>query len=373
MTLKPNSVIEAITNYYKEHPSCHNRAIHEFGEKTSALVDQSRKKIDKYINAPKDTSVIFTKNTTESLNLVAQIIDFKENDIVLTTQLEHNSNLLPWQFLKIRKNISYQQIPISPDCEELDLEAIESYFSKNKIKLLSIFHTSNVTGMTLPVKDLVKIAHKHGALVLLDAAQSLAHQNIDVQDLDVDFMAASLHKAFGPTGVGILYGKKELLERAVPPYVGGEGILDVTFETCTLESSPKKFEVGLQNYAGIIGSGAAIDYLKGVNFKSYKDYILNLNQMLFNELGSCSNIKTLGPKQAKNRSGIFNFIIENKNSAELSLILSKSSRIMMRSGVHCAHSWYHTHNLSPSIRLSLSIYNTEDEIRYFISEFKKLL
>lgn len=373
MTLKPDSVIDAITKYYKEHPSCHNRAIHEFGEKTSKLVDQSRQKISKFINCEKDNQIIFTKNTTESLNIISNIIDLKEGDIVLTTQLEHNSNLLPWQFLKIKKNIVYQQIPISPDLESLDLALIEEFFKNNNVKALSLFHTSNVTGLSLPIKEITKIAHKYGVLVILDAAQALSHTQIDVQDLGVDYMACSIHKAFGPTGVGILYGKKELLEKAIPPLVGGEGILDTTYLTCTLESSPKKFEVGLQNYAGIIGSGAAIDFLKKINFRSYQQYLQSLNQSLTDDLLSLDSIKLIGPKSASLRSGVCNFIIKNKNPAEIGLLLSKTSRIMLRSGVHCAHSWYHEYNLSPSMRVSLSLYNTQEEVDTFISELKKFI
>ena len=370
MTLKPQIVIDEITEYYTKHPSCHNRATHEFGDLTTNKVDKARDFISKAINCRQDESIVFTKNTTESLNLVANSIDFKKGDVVLTTDLEHNSNLLPWQFLKVKKGITFVQIPITPDQEAFDLELFKEILSKGKVKLVSLFHISNITGIELPIKEITELAHANGALVLLDAAQSVPHKRIDVQDLDIDFMAFSFHKAYGPTGMGALYGKASHLEKWIPFLVGGEGIEDTTYETCVLSSSPKKFEVGLQNYAGIIGSGAAFKWLSKIKLDKAHDHVLELNNYISSEVLKLNGVTILGPKEAKLRNGIINFTLNDRNPAEISLMLSKLGKVMTRSGVHCGHSWFHKYELQPSLRVSLSFYNTKEEADKFIEIIK---
>jgi cysteine desulfurase/selenocysteine lyase len=373
MTLKPNSVVKAIVDYYQDHPSCHNRAVHEFGEITTKKVENSRSLINKYINCRPGESIVFTKNTTESINMVANLVNFSEGDIVLTTDMEHNSNMLPWQFLKIKSKVSFQQVPVNPKSSGFDFGYYEEVLKTNKVKLVSMFHISNITGMRLPIKEITKMAHKYGALVLVDAAQSMAHINVDIQDLDIDFMAFSIHKMYGPTGVGILFGKKELMKSGVPKYVGGEGIIDTTYDSCTLEESPKKYEVGLQNYAGIIGAGETIKYLSKINLKKAHQHILSLNEFLTNELTAHKDITILGPQEPKSRNGVVNIVVGNRKPEEIGLLLSKMKRIMVRSGVHCGHSWYHKYNLKPSLRISLSFYNTKEEVQVLVKTLKDLL
>jgi cysteine desulfurase/selenocysteine lyase len=373
MTLKPNDVINSIAEYYENHPSCHNRAVHEFGEMTTKKVETSRELINKYINCRSDESIIFTKNTTESINMVSQFLSFEEGDIVVTTDMEHNSNMLPWQFLKLKKKVAFEKIPIDPKCESFDFELFERVLRSKRVKLVSIFHMSNITGMKLPIKEIVKLAHSYGALVLLDAAQSMAHFKVDVQELDVDFMAFSIHKMYGPTGVGVLYGKTELLKKAIPVVVGGEGIVDATYETCTLAETPQKFEVGLQNYAGIIGAGAAIKFLSKINLSKAHEHILKLNKKLTNAVDGIEGLEVIGPQESTKRNGIINLSIKNKKPEEIGLLLSKMERIMVRSGVHCGHSWFHKYNLTPSLRVSLAFYNTEEEIDLLINTLKRLM
>jgi cysteine desulfurase/selenocysteine lyase len=373
MTLKPDSVIKAIVDYYQDHPSCHNRAVHEFGETTTKKVEESRTLINKYINCRNDESVIFTKNTTESINMVSSIVKFSEGDIVLTTDMEHNSNMLPWQFLKIKRKVTFHQIPIAPSDSTFNFEYFEEILKTGKVKLVSLFHISNITGMTLPINEITLLAHKYGALVLLDAAQSMAHQKVDVQDLNVDFMAFSIHKMYGPTGVGILYGRKNLLMNGVPINVGGEGIVDTTYDTCTLEETPKKYEVGLQNYAGIIGAGATIKYLSKINLKKAHKHVLSLNEMISKEVVTMDHIEVIGPENHEERNGIVNLNIKNRKPEEIGLLLSKMKRIMVRSGVHCGHSWFHKYNLNPSLRISLSFYNTKEEVEVFKNTITSLM
>lgn len=373
MSLKPDQVIEAVADYYKLHPSCHNRAVHEFGEKTTKKVKQARVLINKYINSRPDESIVFTRNTTESINMISKLVDLREGDIVLTTDMEHNSNMLPWQFLSIEKKVKFQQVPITATDCDFNLAYYEQILKTKKVKLVSIFHVSNITGMELPVKQITELAHRYGAKVLLDAAQSMAHQKVDVQDLGIDFMAFSIHKMFGPTGVGVLYARGDFLKKAIPINVGGEGIVDTTYNTCTLEKSPEKYEVGLQNYAGIIGAGEAIKYLEKIPLEKAKAHIHFLNEKITMALDEMKNIQIIGPPSAKSRAGIINFMLKDKKPEEISLLLSKMARIMVRSGVHCGHSWYHRNALKPSIRVSLSFYNTEEEVDILIRNLKALM
>ena len=373
MTLKPDVVIDAITEYYKKHPSCHNRATHEFGELTTKKIESSRSIINKYLNCRADESIVFTKNTTESINMVANLLDFKKGDVVLTTDLEHNSNMLPWQFLKVKKGITFVQMPISPEANEFDLCEFESILKKGSIKLISLFHISNITGLELPIKEITRLAHENGALVLLDAAQSIPHRQVDVQDLGIDFMAFSIHKAYGPTGMGVLYGKKKFLDSWIPVTVGGEGISDTTYDSCTLSESPEKFEVGLQNYAGIIGSGAATKWLSKIKLEKAHEHVSKLNAELSEGLSGIPSVRFIGPSDPSKRNGIVNFLAGERNPAELSVMLSRMGRILTRSGVHCGHSWFHKYDLKPTLRASLSFYNTSSEVQTFLKYMRDLV
>jgi cysteine desulfurase / selenocysteine lyase len=363
MTLKPDTVVDEIIDYYKNHPACHNRALHEFGKITTEKVEATRKNISRYLNCKSGSeSIVFTKNTTESINMIANMMSFEEGDIILTTDLEHNSNILPWQFLSVKKRITFKQVSVNPETTEFNFEEFENVLRTNKVKLVSLFQISNITGIALPIQEITKMAHRYGALVLLDAAQSLSHVKIDVQELDVDFMALSIHKSFGPTGMGLLYGKKNLLENFTPFYVGGEGVTDTNYDSCVLERSPERFEVGLQNYAGIIGAGAAIKYLSNINLKKAHSHIVELNQSLADQLKIANEVSVIGPENAHDRNGILNLKILDKDPYEIAMFLSKKSRIMVRSGVHCGHSWYHKYELAPSLRISFSIYNIKEEV-----------
>ena len=239
--------------------------------------------------------------------------------------------------------------------------------------MVSIFYTSNVTGATNPVKDIIDISHQHNALTLLDAAQAVQHRVVDVKELDVDFFVFSIHKMVGPTGVGVLYGKNHLLDSLPQINVGGESAENVTFSSFLPSKPPEKFEAGLQNYAGIIGAGAAADYLRqlGLNNISQQEY--SLNCLLTEEIKKISNIILLGPSDPGLRGNILNFIIEGMNSNEIAHILDETNNVMVRSGMHCAHSWYNKEVVPPSIRVSFCFYNTEEEVRIFIEALKKII
>lgn len=372
MTLKPQVVIDELVSYYEEHPSCHNRAIHSFGELTSQKYSQARIKVKNFINADSEESVIFTKNTTESINIIAKGLGLKKNDCVLTSDIEHNSNFLPWQFAVHSSEINHLTFEITKS-GEFDLINYEKILLKNDVKLVSTFFTSHVLGITLPIKEMCSIAHKHGALFFLDAAQAAGHQKIDVKDLDIDFIAFSFHKIFGPSGIGCLYGKYDLLDKIEPLIFGGETVLDVTETSCVMAQLPAKLEAGLQDYSGAMGAGAAVEFIETIGFKFIQQKDLELNQLFTEQLLKIPRVTILGPEQANARGSIINFNVMGMDCGELSIMLSKSKNIMVRSGVHCAHNWFNKNKLSPSLRISTSIYNSKKDVMDVVDVLKTIL
>jgi cysteine desulfurase / selenocysteine lyase len=363
MTLKPRAVLKEMQSYYENHPSCHNRAQHSFGLETTKLVREARATIARQLGAKTAEEIVFTRNTTEALNLVARGLRLRQGDVVLTTDFEHNSNLLPWQFLARREGIVHRTVAISPQDGTIDLIEFENALASNPVKLVSVFHTSHVTGITLPIREMAQIAHRHGALIMVDAAQALGHGPLNAGELDVDFLAVSFHKAFGPTGMGALYGKSQALRLLEPVYAGGETVLDTDYDTCVLAEVPERFEAGLQNYAGVLGAAAAMSYLGSLDPVLIKRHILSLNATLTEELRDCTRVRLLGPSAAEGRGAIFNFVFESMAAPELAVLLDQSHAIMARSGAHCCHAWFRKNELPASLRLSFSIYNTVEEVR----------
>ena len=372
-TLRPTNVIEVGNNYYYDHPACHNRAVHKFGQQTTKEYEAARKEVQRFLGAAKMEEIVFVKNTTEGINLVANGLDLKKGDIVLTTNMEHNSNLIPWQILSSKLGIQHRLIDIAKNDESFNLNAYKQAFLNNKIRLVSVFHTSNVTGMTLPIKEMVQIAHENGALFLLDAAQSIAHQKINVRDLDVDFLAFSFHKTFGPSGFGALYGKLDLLQKLNPLCYGGETVLDADYNSFTFSETPFRFEAGLQNYSGAMAAAESLRYIDRLGLESFQEHEVILNRYVTNELLKHSSVEIIGPKNPELRSSIVNFQIKNKDMGELSILLDNSKNIMTRSGFHCCHAWYHKEQLSPSLRLSFSVYNNLKEAEIFVSVLDQII
>ncbi len=372
MTLKPQMVINSITEYYSSHPSCHNRAVHKFGKLTSDKFKDARSITSKFIGSKKDKQVIFTKNTTEGLNFLAHSLKLKKGDIVLTSDFEHNSNLLPWQFLTQRNEIDHRTFSIDPETGNPNLKEFEDILKTGKVKVVSTFHTSHVMGTSLPIKEMVELSHKYGAIFILDAAQAISHCEVNVSELNVDFMAFSFHKAFGPTGMGCLYGKEELLLKLEPLMTGGETVFDTDYGTCSLADIPERFESGLQNYAGALGSAAALSYLSKYKMNDIRSHESEINSFLTEEFLKIQNVKLLGPKDASKRGSIINVRVDNFDSGELSILLDKTKNIMVRSGVHCSHAYFHKHSLKPSLRFSSSIYNNMDEAEEIVKTMNEL-
>jgi cysteine desulfurase/selenocysteine lyase len=370
-SLRPNVVIDSMTDYYQNYPACAGRSMHSFASKVTQKCDESRVTVAKFINARKKEEVVFTRNTTEGINLVANSLDFKQGDIVITSDKEHNSNLIPWQILAKKRGIIHKIIPSLPD-NTFDLVTFKKTIS-NSVKLVSLGFTSNLDGVTIPAKEIINIAHKYSSLVLLDAAQTIPHKKIDVQELNVDFLAFSGHKMLGPSGMGVLYGKYRLLENLEPFMVGGDTVSSSTYTTHEFLAPPEKFEAGLQDYAGIIGLGEAAKYLMKIGFPEIEKIERKINTYLTKELLAIPNLKIIGPDDPDKRGGIVSFYIDGVDHHQLALILNQSANIMVRSGQHCVHSWFHHHNIKGTVRVSIYFYNTLDEAELFVREIKKIV
>lgn len=374
MSLRPKQVIEAMNEYYFKYPACAGRSAHKLGDMVTKKYHDARATMAKFINASKPDEIIFTRNTTEGINLVTHSFDFNPSDIVITSDREHNSNLLPWQILAKRKGIKHE-IVFSKNDTTFDLDAFERKVKEagNKLKLVSMVHTSNLDGYTIPIKDVIEIAHEAGALVMIDGAQSVPHKKVDVRKLDIDFLAFSGHKMMGPSGIGVLYGKFELLKQLQPFLLGGDTVKNSTYDSCVLLDPPEKFEAGLQNYASAIGLAAAAEYLRKIGQDNVEQREMELNKIITNGIKDIKGLRILGPPAPEQRGGIVSFTIEGIPPHDIALMLDETANIMIRSGAHCVHSWFNAHNmLNGSARASLYLYNTKEEAEKFVETLNEV-
>ncbi|MGV8140924.1 MAG: aminotransferase class V-fold PLP-dependent enzyme [Candidatus Woesearchaeota archaeon] len=371
MTLRPRQVIEKMDEYYYEYPACAERSHHRLGKKATEEYSRSRDIIRKFINAKSDKEIIFTRNTTEGINLLAKTFGFHRDDYILSTDKEHNSNLLPWQMIARDKGLHRERISTKNGFDMTSFEQIlkKAKGSNNKI-FISMAQTSNLDGTNVPLKEIINTAHDYDAIVMLDGAQSVPHTPIDVKKLDVDFLVFSGHKMLGPSGTGIVYGKEELLKRLSMFNIGGETVDDSTYDDATFAQLPERFEAGLQDYGGFIGLGAAAEYLKRY-IDDIHEHEIRLNKIVTEGLKHHVNI--LGPEDPKLRSGIFSFNAKNgMDFHEIALMLDSYANIMIRSGRHCVHSWFNANNIDGSARASFYLYNTEDEAKIFVEKAKEI-
>jgi cysteine desulfurase/selenocysteine lyase len=369
-SLRPNSVIEALNRYYLNEPACSGRSNHHLGESVTRQVDQSRMALSKFFHTAKKEEIVFTRNTTEGINLVANSFGFKAGDTVLISDKEHNSNLIPWQMQVKKSGINLKIIPSLQD-NTFDMSAYEKMLDE-KVKLVSIGFTSNLDGVSIPAAEVVKAAHRVGAVVLLDAAQAAPHRPIDVKALDVDFLALSGHKMLGPSGMGIFYGKLGLLEKVSPFMVGGDTVAASTYDSCEFLAPPEKFEAGLQDYAGIYGMGAAVEYLRTIGFDFIQKQECLLNEFITAEICTLPGIHIIGPADPKLRGGILTFYFDGIESHRVAIMLDQMAGVMVRSGQHCVHSWFHSRQIKNSVRVSAYFYNTLEEAEIFCSSLKKI-
>lgn len=368
---KPKVVIDALETYYKNYNSNVHRGVHTLGTKATDAYEGAREKVKNFLNARQSAEIIFTRGTTASLNLVAQcyVREFlKEGDEILITQMEHHSNLIPWQEAAKKTGAILKYIPISLD-GTINLEDVENSITTNT-KFVSITHVSNVLGTINPIKEITELVHQHGAIICVDAAQSAPHLKVDVQELDCDFLALSGHKMAGPTGIGVLYGKRKLLEKMIPYEYGGEMIDFVGLYDSTWKELPWKFEGGTPIIAGAIGLGEAISFLEQVGLDNIRSHEEKLVNYAFDQLSAIEGISIYGPNQPKQRSGLITFNMNNIHPHDLSTILD-SEGIAIRAGHHCCQPLMKWLNVSSTARASFYLYNTEEDVNLLVNGIKK--
>ncbi len=379
MSLKPIQVLEAMNEYYEKYPACAGRSIHKLGEEASNAYSDARGKFARFINAAEPEECIWTRNATESLNIVANCVHLEKGDKIVTTSLEHHSGSLPFVERARRDGLELVVVEAKSD-GTFDIEDWKQAID-NKVRLISVVHSSNVTGTIAPMKEIVEIAHDRGALVMSDDAQYAPHHPLDVQALDIDFSAISVHKMCGPTGVGVLYGKLDLLKSMDMFLVGGDTVSDVRYEDHKIIPEylppPEKFEAGLQNYAGAIGAGAAAEYLMAIGLKEVERHERSLLSYVLDELKDLGHVRFLGTDDINIKTGLVTFSIDTIESAhDIATFLNEEFSVMVRSGAHCTHPFHYQMNIPPSkgtARASFYLYNNKGDADIFLEGIRALI
>jgi len=368
-TQKPKSVIDTLSHYYTSDNANIHRGIHALAERATTAFELTRTKIKEFINAPSSDQIILTAGTTGSINLVAQTFgraNFSKGDKILISNLEHHSNIVPWQMIAEEKGAIIKVISVD-ERGVLDLEAFRNLLDAS-VKLVAVNHVSNAIGTINPIAEMIQLAHAHGAKVMIDGAQSIAHLDIDVQALDIDFFAFSAHKLFGPTGVGVLYGKRELLE-SMPPYQGGgEMIKEVSFEGTTYNELPYKFEAGTPNIADVIAFSAAIDYVNALSKEALFTQELALLAYATEQLSTIPGLRIIGT--APDKIAVISFVIDGIHPQDLGVLLDKFG-IAIRTGHHCVQPLMKRFGLPGTCRASFAFYNTFEEIDLFVKALRR--
>lgn len=369
-SLRPDSVISAMNDYYENYPACGGRSVHSMATKVSLAMDSTREKLASFFGTDDPDCYIFTKNCSEGLNTAAFGMGLKKGDVVVTTDTEHNSNHVPWLYLKESLGVSRRMTRSNPD-GTFDIESFKACMDKD-VKVVSVQHANNVTGCTVPVKDVAEIAHDYGAKVIIDGAQSAPHIPVDLKDIDADIYCMSIHKMLGPTGMGCMYGKREVLESMRPLMVGGGTVGLATYDSVNLAPIPEKFEAGLHNYAGIVGTGAAIDYLNKVGMDEIAKWDTKLMERMMSGLEDVKNLHPVGPDDPKLRGGVFSFNIDGLGPHDIAMMMDNMAGIMIRSGMHCTHPYYVAKGIEGSARASVYLYNNMEEMDIFIDTVRKI-
>jgi len=375
---KPKQVIEVIKDFYENHNANVHRAVHTLSQEASELYEKAHEEVAKFINAKGMEEIVFVRGTTEAINLVAYAWgchDLKKGDEVIVSLMEHHSNIVPWEILSKTRGFDLKYVEVNND-GTLNYEDFENKIS-NKTKIVCISHVSNVSGVVNDVKKIARVAHEYSALVLVDGAQSVPHLPINAKDLDMDFLAFSGHKMLGPTGIGVLYGKREILEEMEPFQGGGEMIREVSFNPVTRRCSiswnvlPWKFEAGTPNVCGGVGLMEAVKYLRRIGMENVKAHEKMLTEYAMQCMRECKKAKIYGPKDASVKCGIIPFGVDGLSSHDVALFLDHYG-VMIRSGFHCAQPLHQIFKLKSSARISFYIYNTREEIDRFIEVLKEI-
>ena len=360
----PRCVVEGIEQMYYHSKANVHRGVHTLSQEATDMVEATREKVRQYIGAESIEEIVFTRGTTEAINLVASSYGERlcNGDEIIVTAMEHHANIVPWQLLQRRKRIRLNVVPIN-DAGEVDMAAFERMIGDDT-RLVSIAHVSNVLGTINPVKEMIAIAHSHGIPVLVDGAQAVAHMKVDVRDLDADFYAFSAHKMYGPSGVGVLYGKKKFLE-SMPPYQGGgEMIGTVSFEKTTFADLPFKFEAGTPDFVGIAAFSRAIDYIQGLGLENISAHEHQLLQAATEGLMQIPGMRIFGT--AADKDAVLSFLVGNVSSYDIGLLLDKLG-VAVRTGHHCAQPLMHRLGIEGTVRASFAVYNTMEEVEQFVA------
>ena len=368
---KPQYVINAIEEFYKKFNANPHRGAYSLSIEATEQYENTREKIAKFINARNKEEIIFSKNASESLNLIAYsygLSNLKQNDEVVLSIMEHHSNLVPWQFVTKQTNSILKYMYINNEFE-LSKEEIESKIT-DKTKVVGITHISNVLGTINNVKEIIKYAHKKGAIVIVDASQSISHTKVDVQDLDADFLVFSGHKMFAPLGIGVLYGKKELLNKMPPFLMGGDMIEYVYEQNTTYAPLPNKFEAGTQNVEGVVGLGAAIDYIESIGYETINKVEQEVTEYAVNELGKLNFIEMYVTPNKQNHSSVISFNVKGVHPHDVASILDVNG-VCIRSGNHCAQPLLRYMGMDSTCRASFSIYNTKEDVDKLVDALNK--
>lgn len=362
-SLKPDSVIRAITEYYEEYPACGGRSVHSMATRVSMAMDETRERLASFFGTDDPDCYVFTKNCTEGLNTAAYGLGLRKGDVVVTTDAEHNSNHVPW--LQLRDAVGVERRIVRSDAEgRFDLEAFHKAMD-HSVKVVSVQHASNVTGCSVPVRAVTEIAHDFGATVVIDGAQAAPHMPVDLERIGADVYCMSIHKMLGPSGMGVMYGRREVLERMRPLALGGGTVGLTTYDSVTLAPIPDRFEAGLHNYAGIVGTKAALDYLGRIGMDEVQRWDQKLMERILSNLEGVRNLHPVGPSDAPSRGGVFSFNIDGLGAHDIAMMLDSMAGIMIRSGMHCAHPFYVARGIDGSARASTYIYNSPEEIDVF--------
>ena len=365
----PRCVVEAIEQMYYHYKANVHRGVHTLSQEATDHVEATRERVRQFINAGSTAEVVFTRGTTESINLVASSFGEKlySGDEIIVTVMEHHSNIVPWQLIGRRKRIRLRAVPISDD-GVLDLEAFDDMFT-DSTRFVALTHVSNVLGTVNPVKEMIAIAHRHGVPVLIDGAQAAPHIPVDVQDLDCDFYDLSRHKMYGPAGVGVLYGKRRWLEAMEPYQGGGEMIGRVTFERTTFADLPFKFEAGTPDFVGIAAFGAAINYIQRLGLDRIAAHEHDLLEAATQGLMTIDGMRIFGT--APGKSAVISFLVRNISSYDMGLLLDKLG-VAVRTGHHCAQPLMDRYAVTGTVRASFALYNTLDEVERFVAAVRRV-
>ena len=372
-TQKPNQVIDAISDYYKNHNANVHRAVYALAEESTEAYEKTREKISKFLNIKNKEEVIFVRGTTEAINLVAYSWgrqNIKKGDIIVTTEYEHHSNIVPWQLLAKEKGAKLEYIGIN-DNGELILDHLDSYLKTGKVKLVTFSQMSNVLGTISNSEEIIKRCKKAGVKILVDGAQSVPHMKVDIEKLDCDFFAFSAHKMLGPTGVGVLWVRKEILETMPPFHGGGDMIREVHKYETTWNDLPYKFEAGTPNIADVIGFSAAIDYLSNIGMDAIRQHEMDLTKYALEKMSQVKGITIYGVKDILNRGGVISFNFHDVHPHDVATIIDREG-IAVRSGHHCAQVLMERLNVAATNRASFYIYNTKEDVDKLIKSLEKV-